>query len=64
MIRKIRITKELPAGLEVRPEVGRVYEAEYKMTPPPAPRMAYLARVGPENKRVWVFVDECEEVAE
>ena len=64
MIRKIRITKELPAGLEVRPEVAGIYEAEYKMTPPPAPRVAYLIHVGPGCKGVWVFVDECEEVAE
>ena len=61
---KIRVTKELPAGLPVRPEVGGIYEAEYKMTPPPAPRMAYLIRVGPDRGLVWVFADECEEVSE
>ena len=64
MIVKIRITKELPPGLPVRPEVGALYEAEYKMTPPPAPRMAYLIRVGLGRKLVWVFTDECEEVLE
>lgn len=63
-IRKIRITKELPADLEIRPEVGGIYEAEYKMTPPPAPRMAYYASVGTDGRHAWVFVDECEEVAE
>ena len=60
----IRITKELPEGLPVRPEVGGIYEAEYKMTPPPAPRMAYLIRVGPDRRLIWAFADECEEVSE
>ena len=50
--------------MAVRPEVGGIYDAEYKMTPPPAPRMAYLIRVGPGRKLVWVFTDECEEVLE
>ena len=61
---KIRVTKELPEGLPIRPEVGGIYEAEYKMTPPPAPRMAYLIRVRSDRRLVWVFADECEEVSE
>ena len=61
---KIRITEKLPAGLEVRPEVGAVYEAAYKLTPPPAPRMAYYIHTGPDRKGVWVFPGECAEVSE
>ena len=60
MIVQIRITKELPSGLPVRPEVGGVYEAEYRLTPPPAPRMAYHIEIGPNHAGVWVFADECE----
>ena len=59
---KIRITKELPEGLEGRPEVGGVYEAELKMTAPPSPREAYFIHVGPQSRTVCVFPSECEEV--
>ena len=59
---KIKITKELPKALNVRPKVGEIYEAEYKMTPPPAPRMAYFIRVGLNRVMVCVFPDECETV--
>ena len=59
---KIRITKELPKALSVRPKVGDIYEAEYKMTPPPVPRMAYFIRVGANRVMVCVFPDECEVV--
>ena len=59
---KIRITKELPKALTVRPTVGEIYEAEYKMTPPPAPRMAYFIRVGANRVMVCVFPNECETV--
>ena len=59
---KIRITKELPKTLDVRLAVGEIYEAEYKMTPPPAPRMAYFIRVEPNHVMVCVFPDECEPV--
>ncbi|MBQ6207641.1 MAG: hypothetical protein IJK52_11255 [Oscillospiraceae bacterium] len=59
---KIRITKELPKALNVRPTVGEIYEAEYKMTPPPTPRMAYFIRIGPNHAMVCVFPDECEVV--
>ena len=52
---KIRITKELPKALTVRPKVGEIYEAEYKMTPPPVPRMAYFIRVGANRAMVCVF---------
>ena len=59
---KIRITKELSKALSVRPAVSKIYEAEYKMTPPPAPRMAYFIRVGSNRVMVCVFPDECETI--
>ena len=59
---KIRITKELPKALNVRPTVGEIYEAEYRMTPPPALRMAYFIRVGANRVMVCVFPEECEAV--
>ena len=59
---KIRITKELPTALNIRPVASEIYEAEYKMTTPPAPRMAYFIRVGANRVMVCVFPDECEAV--
>ena len=59
---RVRVTAELTAPAEIRPEVGEEIEVEKKEMP--NGRVAYVAeRGGPHKAQIAIFPEECEVVA-